>query len=137
MDYVSSCQQCSRNKNIHHQKFGLLKPLQIPSGPWNSLSMDFITQLPLSKSFDSILVAVDRFSKMEIFIPTYEKITALESAQIFICHVFPRMEFQSVLLVIEDLHLFDHFGLNCVSSSRYQEVFQLLSTLKQMDRQSG
>ncbi|MBW0592628.1 hypothetical protein O181_132343 [Austropuccinia psidii MF-1] len=46
-DYVSSCQQCSRNKNIHHKKFGLLKPLQIPSGPWNSLSMDFITQLPL------------------------------------------------------------------------------------------
>ncbi|MBW0552840.1 hypothetical protein O181_092555, partial [Austropuccinia psidii MF-1] len=36
-DYVSSCQQCSRNKNIHHKKFGLLKPLQIPAGPWNSL----------------------------------------------------------------------------------------------------
>ncbi|MBW0558879.1 hypothetical protein O181_098594 [Austropuccinia psidii MF-1] len=45
-DYVSSCQQCSRNKNIHH-KFGLLKPLHIPSGLCNSLSMDFITQLPL------------------------------------------------------------------------------------------
>ncbi|MBW0534485.1 hypothetical protein O181_074200 [Austropuccinia psidii MF-1] len=35
------------NKNIHHKEFGLLKPLEIPSGPWNSLSMDFITQLPL------------------------------------------------------------------------------------------
>ncbi|MBW0575371.1 hypothetical protein O181_115086 [Austropuccinia psidii MF-1] len=46
-DYGSSCQQCSRNKNIHHKKFGLLKPLSIPSVPWNSLSMDFITQLPL------------------------------------------------------------------------------------------
>ncbi|MBW0537345.1 hypothetical protein O181_077060 [Austropuccinia psidii MF-1] len=31
-DYVSSCQQCSRNKNIHHKKFGLLKPLPIPNG---------------------------------------------------------------------------------------------------------
>ncbi|MBW0578184.1 hypothetical protein O181_117899, partial [Austropuccinia psidii MF-1] len=30
-DYVSSCQQCSRNKNIHHKKFGLLKPLPIPN----------------------------------------------------------------------------------------------------------
>ncbi|MBW0527374.1 hypothetical protein O181_067089 [Austropuccinia psidii MF-1] len=36
-DYVSSCQQCSINKKINHEKFGLLKPLQIPSGPWNSL----------------------------------------------------------------------------------------------------
>ncbi|MBW0580917.1 hypothetical protein O181_120632, partial [Austropuccinia psidii MF-1] len=89
-DYVSSCQQCSRNKNIHHKKFGLLKPLQIPSGPWNSLSMDFITQFPLSNNFDSILVVVDRFSKMAIFIPTYGTITALDLAQIFISHVFSK-----------------------------------------------
>ncbi|MBW0482525.1 hypothetical protein O181_022240 [Austropuccinia psidii MF-1] len=30
--YVSSCKQCSRNKSINHKKFGLLKPIQIPSG---------------------------------------------------------------------------------------------------------
>ncbi|MBW0510946.1 hypothetical protein O181_050661 [Austropuccinia psidii MF-1] len=89
-DYVSSCQQCSRNKNIHHKKFGLLKPLQIPCGPWNSLSMDFITQLPLSNNFYSMLVVVDRFSKMEIFIPAYGTITALDPAQIFISHVFSK-----------------------------------------------
>ncbi|MBW0566997.1 hypothetical protein O181_106712, partial [Austropuccinia psidii MF-1] len=77
-EYVSSCQQCSRNKNIHHKKFGLLKPLKIPSGPWSSLSIDFITRLPLSNNFDSILVVVDRFSKMAIFIPTYGTITSLE-----------------------------------------------------------
>ncbi|MBW0562542.1 hypothetical protein O181_102257 [Austropuccinia psidii MF-1] len=40
-DYVSSCWQFSRNKNIHHKNFGLLKPLSIPSGPWNSLSIYF------------------------------------------------------------------------------------------------
>ncbi|MBW0581886.1 hypothetical protein O181_121601, partial [Austropuccinia psidii MF-1] len=73
-DYVSSCQQCSRNKNIHHKKFGLLKPLPIPNGPWICLSMDFITQLPLSNSFDSILVIVDRFSKRAVLIPTMSSI---------------------------------------------------------------
>ncbi|MBW0565431.1 hypothetical protein O181_105146, partial [Austropuccinia psidii MF-1] len=60
-DYVSSCQKCSRNKNIHNKKFGLLNTLQIPSGPWNSLSMDFITQFPFSSNFDSILVVVESF----------------------------------------------------------------------------
>ncbi|MBW0509065.1 hypothetical protein O181_048780 [Austropuccinia psidii MF-1] len=65
-DYVSSCQQCSRNKNIHNKKFGLPKHLQIPSG------------------------AVDRFSKMEIFIPTYGTVTSPELAQIFISHVFSK-----------------------------------------------
>ncbi|MBW0465429.1 hypothetical protein O181_005144 [Austropuccinia psidii MF-1] len=39
---------------------------------------------------------------------------------------FPNIVFQPVLLVIEDLYLFHHFGLNCVSSSRYQKIFQLL-----------
>ncbi|MBW0572481.1 hypothetical protein O181_112196, partial [Austropuccinia psidii MF-1] len=89
-DYVSSCQQCSRNKKIDHKKFGLLKPLQIQSSPWNFLSRDFITQLPLSNSFDSIIKVVDRFSKMAIFIPTYGTITALDLAQIFINHVFSK-----------------------------------------------
>ncbi|MBW0470736.1 hypothetical protein O181_010451 [Austropuccinia psidii MF-1] len=52
--------------------------------------MDFIIQLPLFNSFDSIIVAVDRFSKMEIFIPAYGTITALELSQIFISHVFSK-----------------------------------------------
>ncbi|MBW0505697.1 hypothetical protein O181_045412 [Austropuccinia psidii MF-1] len=89
-DYVSSLQQCSRNKNINQKKFGLLKPPQITAFPWNSLSMDFITQFPLSKNFASILVVMDRFSKMAIFIPTYVTITALELAQICISHVFSK-----------------------------------------------
>ncbi|MBW0495055.1 hypothetical protein O181_034770 [Austropuccinia psidii MF-1] len=89
-DYMSSCQQFSRNKNIHHKKFGLLKPLQIPSVPWNSLSMDLITQLTLSNNFDSILAVVGRFSKMAIFIPTCGTINDLELAQILISHFFSK-----------------------------------------------
>ncbi|MBW0554894.1 hypothetical protein O181_094609 [Austropuccinia psidii MF-1] len=89
-DYVSSFQKCSRNKNINHEKFGFLKPLSIPSGPWNSLSMNFITQLPLSNNFDSIVVVVDRVSKIAILIPAYGSINALDLAQIFISHVFSK-----------------------------------------------
>ncbi|MBW0499940.1 hypothetical protein O181_039655 [Austropuccinia psidii MF-1] len=89
-NYVSSFQQFSRNKNTLHEKFGLLKPFQIPSGTWNSLSMNVITQLPLSNSFDSILMVVDRLGKMEILIPTYGTIIFLDLAQIFISHVFSK-----------------------------------------------
>ncbi|MBW0573645.1 hypothetical protein O181_113360, partial [Austropuccinia psidii MF-1] len=89
-DYVSCCKQCSRSKNIHHKKFGLLKPLPIPNGPWICLSMDFITQLPLSNSFDSILVIVDRFSKMAVFIPTMSSITSLDLAHLFIKNIFSK-----------------------------------------------
>ncbi|MBW0488162.1 hypothetical protein O181_027877 [Austropuccinia psidii MF-1] len=89
-DHVSSCQQCSRNKNIHHKKFGLLKNLPLPNCPWISLSMYFITQLPLSNSFDSILVIVDRFSKMAVFIPTLSSITSLDLAHLFINNIFSK-----------------------------------------------
>ncbi|MBW0565830.1 hypothetical protein O181_105545 [Austropuccinia psidii MF-1] len=87
-DYVSSYQQCSRNKNILHKKFGFLKPLSIPNGPWICLSMDFITQLPLSNSFDSILSVVERFSKMAVFIPKMSSITSLDLVHLFIKNIF-------------------------------------------------
>ncbi|MBW0490470.1 hypothetical protein O181_030185 [Austropuccinia psidii MF-1] len=89
-DYVSSFQKCSRNKNIHHKKFGLLKHLPIPNGPWICLSMDFITQFLLSNSFDSILVIVDRLSKMAVFIPTMSSIASLDLAHFFIKNVFSK-----------------------------------------------
>ncbi|MBW0569980.1 hypothetical protein O181_109695, partial [Austropuccinia psidii MF-1] len=89
-DYVSSFQQCSRNKYIHHKKFGLLKPLPIPNGPWMCLSMDCITQLPLSNLFDSILVIVNIFSKMAVFIPKMSSITSLDLAHLFLNNIFSK-----------------------------------------------
>ncbi|MBW0473913.1 hypothetical protein O181_013628 [Austropuccinia psidii MF-1] len=89
-DYVSSCQQCSRNKNIHQKKLALLKPLSIPNGPWICLSIDFITQLPLTNSFDSILVIVDQFSKMAVFISMMSSITSLDLAHLFIKNIFSK-----------------------------------------------
>ena len=87
-DYVDSCFECCKNKNKRHKKYGELQPLPIPEGPWISLSMDFISQLPLSNGFDSILVVVDRFSKMSIFIQTHGTATAVDLASLFITHVF-------------------------------------------------
>ncbi|MBW0522750.1 hypothetical protein O181_062465 [Austropuccinia psidii MF-1] len=52
--------------------------------------MDFITQLPLSNSFDSILVIVDRFSKMAVFIPTMSSITSLDLENSFIKNIFSK-----------------------------------------------
>ncbi|MBW0497662.1 hypothetical protein O181_037377 [Austropuccinia psidii MF-1] len=52
--------------------------------------MDFITQLPFSNTFASILVVVYIFLKIEIIITTYSKITALDVSKIFISHVFSK-----------------------------------------------
>jgi len=56
----------------------------------NSISMDFIEQLPSSTGFTAILVVVDRLSKQAIFIPTHDTITSPELAKLFLLHVFSK-----------------------------------------------
>src|SRR3984893_2174885 len=67
-DFCKSCTICGRAKAPRHKPYRMLKQLPIPEKPWNSISMDFIEQLPESSSFTAILVVVDRFTKQGIFI---------------------------------------------------------------------
>jgi len=89
-DYCKSCTTCGRSKGPQHKPFGTLKQLPVPERPWNSISMDFVEQLPNSGGNSAILVVVDRLSKQGIFIPTTDDITAPELAQLFLIHVFSK-----------------------------------------------
>jgi len=60
-----------------------LIPNSIPKKPYSYISADFITKLPLAQRYDSILVVVDRLTKMAYFIPTTEKTTAGGLARLF------------------------------------------------------
>ena len=90
LDYCRSCTSCAHSKTPRHKPYGLLKQLPIPEKPWNSISMDFIEQLPSSNGFTAILVVVDRFSKQSIFIPTVDTITSVQLAELFVLHVFSK-----------------------------------------------
>ena len=89
-DYIKSCMACAQAKTPHHQPYGMLKQLLVPDQPWNSISMDFIEQLPSSSSFTTILVIIDQLSKQAIFIPTHDTITSPELTQLFLLHVFTK-----------------------------------------------
>jgi len=58
-------------------------PNSIPERPWTHILADFITKLPLAQGYDSILVVVDRLTKMVHFIPTTEKTSAEGLARLF------------------------------------------------------
>ena len=66
LQHIRHCSVCQHNKTNSNQKpGGLLQPLQIPGRPWDSISVDLITQLPPTKSgITKIVVFVDRLSKM-------------------------------------------------------------------------
>jgi hypothetical protein len=85
--YVKSCDICARGKAVRHRPYGLLEPLPIPSRHWQSISMDFITDLPVSAGHDSILVVVDRLSKMAHFVPCSKDITSEQTASLVFQHI--------------------------------------------------
>jgi hypothetical protein len=86
-DYIKTCNTCCRAKTSKSAKSGELQPLPIPKGPWKDVSMDFVTDLPPSRGFDSILVIVDRFTKMGHFIPCNKTVTAEQTANLFIQNI--------------------------------------------------
>ncbi|SYW86803.1 uncharacterized protein UHO2_05427 [Ustilago hordei] len=91
-DYVASCPVCARYKAPRHRPYGLLQPLATPDRPWGSISLDFIEGLPPSKkydskTYDSILVIVDRLTKFAILAPTHKMVTTKQTAVLLYGHM--------------------------------------------------
>jgi len=86
-EYVRSCHACQVNKPSTQLPYGLLHPLDIPAGPWDSVSLD-LTFLPLTSSGkDCCVVFVDRFTKFVRIVPCSRTITAPGVAQLYVTHV--------------------------------------------------
>ena len=71
--FVKSCDACQRSK-YSNKTLGKIITMGVPNGKWNVVSMDF-TDMPLCEGFNSLLVVVDKFSKMVKLIPMLEKVT--------------------------------------------------------------
>ena len=62
--YIQSCVVCSIAKPLNWRQ-GLYTHFLVPSQPWESISMEYLIGYPTTKhQHDTILVVVDRYSKM-------------------------------------------------------------------------
>ncbi|KAJ1599810.1 hypothetical protein NDA14_002862 [Ustilago hordei] len=78
--------------NLWYSGGSAKEPLATPDRPWGSISLDFIEGLPPSKKFDSktydsILVIVDRLTKFAILAPTHKTVTAKQTAVLLYGHM--------------------------------------------------
>jgi transposase InsO family protein len=115
--YVSSCDLCLRNKTRNQHPVGLLQPLEVPSEPWDHVSLDFIISLPPSNGHDAILVVVDKLSKAIVLIPTVSTVSAKETARLYFNFVYCRHGLSRKIVSDRDVRFTGRF---------WQELHRLL-----------
>ena len=80
---IGRCSICTIGK-LTKQNSGPYLPLPVPTSPLQEVSLDFILGLPRTRrQHDSILVVVDRFSKMAHFIACSKTTDAAHTAKLF------------------------------------------------------
>jgi hypothetical protein len=76
--------ECQKVKDEHRHPAGLLQPLPILEKKWEVITMDFITGLPrTNKQHDSIMVVVEKLTKVTHFVPVKTTHTVANIAEIF------------------------------------------------------
>jgi hypothetical protein len=90
--YIQGCATCQSTKpRTNHPKtpYNLI-PSEHSQTPFGTIALDFITKLPTSEGNDTILMITNHnCSKMALFFPCQETITAEEVAELYGKHVFP------------------------------------------------
>ena len=85
--YVQGCGECQRHKVNNRLTKAPLQPIypRDDATPFAVVALDFITKLPPSNGYDSILTITDQgCTKMTHFVPCNKVITAEETARIFL-----------------------------------------------------
>jgi hypothetical protein len=83
--YVNGCDSCQQTKVCTEKPLGLLQPLPVPEGPWNNISYDLITDLPLLEGCNIILTVV---KKMAHFVPCCKTLKAEDLACLMLGNVW-------------------------------------------------
>jgi Chromo (CHRromatin Organisation MOdifier) domain/Integrase zinc binding domain len=91
-NYVKGCATCQMTKpNTVQPRVPLLPIAVVPKAiPFQTISLDLITDLPVSKGYNSILTIIDYDCwKAAVFLPCQKTIDAEGIAQLYVQHVFP------------------------------------------------
>jgi hypothetical protein len=103
--YMKGCATCQANKPITHHNPPPLNPITLATEPepFQTIAVDFITKLPHSKAYDSIMMITDHNCiKAVILIPCQEMIRVQGVAQLFKDQVFPFIRLPKKIILDRD-----------------------------------
>jgi transposase InsO family protein len=86
--YVKHCDLCNWTKVQRQRPISELHPSETPEAPWDTISVDFIVELPESHGYDAIMCIVDSLTKRAHFIPTHTTINVEGTALLFLKEVW-------------------------------------------------
>uniref|UniRef100_A0A0W0GCX0 Putative reverse transcriptase-rnase h-integrase n=1 Tax=Moniliophthora roreri TaxID=221103 RepID=A0A0W0GCX0_MONRR len=124
--FVDGCAPCQQMKvNTHPSVAGILPIEGVPNAlPFQTITMDLITDLPESDGSDSIMVVVDHSStKGVIFIPCTKKLDATKAAELLFQHVYKRYGLAERIISDRDPRF---------AAEVFQEMARLLGTKHSM-----
>jgi transposase InsO family protein len=86
--YVKTYDLCNQTKVQCRQPIGKLHPSETPEAPWDTISVDFIVELPESHGYDTIMCVINSLTKCTHFIPMHTTINAEGTALLFLKEVW-------------------------------------------------
>ena len=79
---------CLQTKAQRHLPVGELQLLLILEDHWKTISVDFISELPESGGYDTIMVVVDSIDKRAHFDETLTTVTAAGAANLYLHNIW-------------------------------------------------
>jgi len=127
-EYIKGCATCQMNKVNTHPTHPPMFPITPADNafPFETITMDFITKLPQSGGFNTILMITDTdCSKVSIFIPCHKTIDSEGVVLLYLNHVIPHYGIPQKIISDYDVHFVLKFSTELC---RLLKIHQNIST---------
>nr|GEZ38420.1 hypothetical protein [Tanacetum cinerariifolium] len=107
---ILECHHGALLAKTQHTDQGLYTPLPTLEGPWEDVCIDFVLGLPLTqRKKDSIMVVVNRFSKMAHFIPNSKTFDTSQVARLYFAEIVRLHSVPRSISSDRDVRFVSHF----------------------------
>ncbi|MBW0470911.1 hypothetical protein O181_010626 [Austropuccinia psidii MF-1] len=136
-EYINTCERCKKANIKHGKKYGLLKHIEEPKHPWETINMDWVTGLvPGGKeNFNACLIIVDRFRKSVMCLQSHKEDTAMNTAMLLWNNIISTCGVSKIIISDRDpkftselwTNLNDMLGTKLAFSTAYHPQTDVLS----------